>query len=78
MFLLCFGFIMGMYLVHWVGRIHRIASPFLLKTPLKKIEEEEEGGSKGRHYGSESKDRHSILHKLSQLFFLSFIFFNFS
>jgi len=27
-----------------VGRIHRIASPFLSKTPLKKIEEEEEEG----------------------------------
>jgi len=26
-----------------VGRIHRIDSPFLSKTPLKKKEEEEEG-----------------------------------
>jgi len=34
---------MGMYLAYWVGRIHRIDSQFLSKTPLKKKEEEEEG-----------------------------------
>jgi len=35
---------MGMYLALEEGRIHRITSPFLSKTPLKKIEEEEEEG----------------------------------
>jgi len=34
---------MGMYLALEEGRIHRIASRFLSKTPLKKIDEEEEG-----------------------------------
>jgi len=34
---------MGMYLAYWVSRIHRIASQTLSKTPLKKIEEGEEG-----------------------------------
>jgi len=35
---------MGIYLAYWVGRIHRIGSQTLSKTPLKKIEEEEEEG----------------------------------
>jgi len=67
-----------MYLALLRGRIHRVDSTFLSKTPLKKKEEEEEeGGSKGDVFGGESKDRHSAKHKLSQTLLSFFHFLQF-
>ena len=60
-----FLLIMLMYLAYWVGRIHRIDSLTLSKTPLEKEEEEEGCGGKRRCW---------LCNKLSKLFFLSFIF----
>ena len=56
-----FLLIMLMYLAYRVGRIHRIDSLTLSKTPLKKEEEEEGCEGKRRRFGGESRDRHSAL-----------------
>ena len=70
---------MGMNLALEGGRIHRIASPFLSKTPLKKIvKEEEEGGSKGDVLVASRKIGTQFCISLLKLLFLAFIFFNFS
>jgi len=66
-----------MYLALLRGRIHRVDSTFLSKTPLKKKEEEEEGESKRDVFGGESKDRHSAKHKLSQTLLSFFHFLQF-
>ena len=60
------------------GRIHRIASPFLSRTSLKKIEEAEERGSKGDVLVASRKTGTQFCISFLKLFFLAFIFFNFS
>jgi len=69
---------MGMYLALEECRIHRIATPFLSKTPLEKIAEEEEGGSKGDVLVASRKSSTQYCVSFLKLFFLAFIFFNFS